>query len=141
MSAPIRVHVHHTFTSDPAAVFDALSEHENLSRIFPAKITRLHDGETSRNGVGSARRLQIGPGPAFVETVTVAEPHSRIEYKITQGTPLRNHHGVQVLTPTEDGGTKLDYTIAFDAPVPGLAWVVGKALTRSISTGLPKLVP
>ena len=141
MGAPVRVHVTHTFTSDPATVFEALSEHENLGRIFGAKITRLRDGETSRNGVGSARELKIGPTPAFVETVTAAEPNSLIEYKITKGSPLKNHHGIQKLTPTPDGGTKLDYTIAFDSKIPGLAGPVAKSITKTITAGLPKLVP
>ena len=141
MGAPVRVHVTHTFTSDPATVFEALSEHENLGPIFGAKITRLRDGATSRNGVGSARELKVGPAPAFVETVTAAEPNSLIEYKITKGSPLRNHHGIQKLTPTADGGTQLDYTIAFDSKIPGLAGVVAKTITKTLNAGLPKLVP
>lgn len=136
-----RVHVTHTFRSPPANVFAALGEHEDLGPLFGASITRLRDGDTSRNGVGSVRSLRIGPAPAFEETVTVSEPDERIEYRITRGGPLRGHHGVQVLTPTEDGGTRLDYTIAFDAPVPGLAAVVAKVLTARITAGLPGLVP
>ena len=140
MSAPVRVHVQHTFKSDPATVFDALSEHENLGRVFGAKITRLRDGETSRNGAGSARQLRIGILPPFVETVTLAEPNSRIEYKITKGSPLKDHHGVQALSPTPDGGTLLDYSIAFNTLIPGMAPIVGKSLTKAISAGLPRLV-
>lgn len=136
-----RVHVTHTFCSAPADVFATLGEHENLGPLFGARITRLRDGETSRNGVGSARTLRIGPLPAFVETVTVSEPDERIEYEITQGSPLRNHRGVQVLTPTADGGTHLDYTIHLDASVPGVAALVATVLTRKISAGLPRLLP
>lgn len=141
MGSPQRVHVTHTFTSDPATVFDKLSEHENLGPVFGAKITRVCDGETSRNGAGSTRSLKIGPLPAFHETTTKAEPHSLIEYKISKGSPLRGHWGVQRLTPTPDGGTALDYTIGFDMLVPGMAAVVGKVLTSSIRKGLPRLTP
>lgn len=140
MTAPIRVRVQHTYTSDPATVFEALSEHENLDRILPAKVTRLSDGETSRNGVGSSRNLKMGPLPAFVETVTKAEPDSLIEYKITKGSPLKGHYGIQRLTPTADGGTTLEWTIGFNAPVPGMAAFVGKALTKELTKALPKLV-
>ena len=139
MTSPQRVHVVHTFTSDPATVFDALSEHENLGPVFGAKIARVSDGGSSRNGVGSTRRLKIGPLPAFEETTTVSEPHTVIEYRITKGTPLKGHWGKQVLTPTVDGGTTLDYTIGFDLPVPGAAALVGKVLTAGISKGLGKL--
>jgi len=141
MASPQRVHVTHTFTSDPATVFDKLAEHENLAPVFGARITRICDGDTSRNGAGSTRSLKIGPLPAFHETTTKAEPHSLIEYKISKGGPLRGHWGVQKLTPTADGGTQLDYTIGFDMPIPGLAPLVGKILTANIKKGLGKLAP
>lgn len=141
MGSPQRVHVTHTFTSDPATVFDKLSEHENLGPVFGARITRVCDGDTSRNGAGSTRSLKIGPLPAFHETTTKVEPHSLIEYKISKGGPLRGHWGVQRLTPTPDGGTMLDYTIGFDMLIPGMAALVGKVLTSSIRKGLPKLTP
>lgn len=141
-TAPIRVNVTHTYSSDPKTVFEALSEHENLGPVFGAKITRINDGDTDRNGVGSARKLNIGPLPAIVETVVVSEPNSLIEYQITKGGfPLKGHHGIQRLTPTADGGTKLDYTIAFNTAIPGMAGPVAKQLTAALSKGLPKLVP
>ena len=141
MATPQRVHVIHTFTSDPATVFEKLSEHENLGPMFGARITRVCDGDTSRNGPGSTRSLKIGPLPAFHETTTRAEPHSLIEYKISKGGPLKGHWGIQKLTPTEDGGTRLDYTIGFDMPIPGVAGLVGKILAVNISKGLPKIAP
>ena len=141
-NAPIRMNVTHTYTSDPKTVFEALSEHENLGPVFGAKITRLSDGDTDRNGVGSSRKLNIGPLPAITETVVVSEPNTHIEYRITKGGfPLKDHYGVQRLTPTDNGGTKLDYTIAFNTVIPGLAGPVAKQLTATLSKGLPKLVP
>lgn len=141
MASPQRVHVTHTYTSDPATIFEKLTEHENLGPVFGAKITRICDGDTSRNGPGSTRALKIGPLPAFQETTTKAEPHQLIEYKISKGSPLRNHWGVQKLTPTADGGTLLDYTVGFDLPVPGLAGLLGKGIEASLKKGLSKLAP
>jgi uncharacterized protein YndB with AHSA1/START domain len=139
MPAPQRVHVTHTYRSDPAAVFAALSEHENLGPVFGAKVTRVHDGETSRNGPGSTRRLKIGLLPPMEETVTAAEPNSLIEYRISKGgLPLRGHWGVQRLTPTADGGTELDHRIGFY--LPGLAGVVAKTIAAQLTRGLPKLI-
>ncbi len=140
MTTPQRVHVTHTYTSDPATVFEALSEHENLGPVFGAKITRVRDGKTSRNGVGSTRSLKVGPLPAFEETITAAEPNTLIEYEISKGSPLRGHWGKQALTPTADGGTLLDYTIGFDI-APGVSGLVGKVLSSNIAKGLPKLAP
>jgi uncharacterized protein YndB with AHSA1/START domain len=139
MATPQRVHVTHTYSSDPATVFEKLSEHENLSPVFAAKVTRVNDGDTSRNGVGSTRRLKIGPLPAFEETTTTSEPNTLIEYRISKGGPLRGHWGSQRLTPTADGGTALDYTIGYDMAVPGVAALVAKVLTSSLRKGLPKL--
>ena len=127
------------FTLPVERIYAFLSEHENLGPLFLAKIRRVRDGDTSRNGVGSARSLKLGPLPAFEETTTVSEPNTLIEYRITKGGPLRGHWGVQKLTPITDGGTELDYTIGFDAPIPGLAAIVGKALTSSISKNLSRL--
>ncbi|MET0448414.1 MAG: SRPBCC family protein [Aeromicrobium sp.] len=141
MATPQRVHVTHTFTSDPATVFEKLSEHENLGPVFGARITRVKDGDTSRNGVGSTRSLKIGPLPAFHETTTVSEPHTLIEYAISKGSPLKGHWGRQILTPTPDGGTFLDYTIGFDLPVPGAAGLVGKVLQKGITKGIGKVAP
>ncbi len=140
MATPQRVHVTHTYKSDPATVFAKLSEHENLGPVFGAKITRVRDGKTSRNGVGSTRSLKVGPLPAFEETITAAEPNTLIEYEISKGSPLRGHWGKQALTPTADGGTLLDYTIGFDI-APGVSGLVGKVLSSNIAKGLPKLAP
>ena len=141
-NAPIRVNVTHTYTSDPKTVFEALSEHENLGPVFGAKITRTSDGDSHRNGVGSSRKLKIGPMPPITETVVVWEPNTHIEYQITKGGfPLKDHYGVQRLSPTDDGGTKIDYTIAFNTAIPGMAGLVAKQLTGALSKGLPKLVP
>lgn len=140
MPAAERVRVVHLFTSDPATVFAALSEHENLGAAFGARITRLRDGDTDRNGVGSARTLKVGPLPSFVETVTTFEPDRLIEYEITEGSPLQGHWGRQEFSPNAGGGTRLEYTIGFDAKVPGMAAVVAAGLRRSLAKGLPTIV-
>ena len=141
MATPQRVHVRHTFTSDPATVFEKLSEHENLGPLLKARITRVKDGDTSRNGPGSTRSLKIGPLPAFHETTTVSEPHTLIEYAISKGSPLKGHWGRQILTPLPGGGTQLDYTIGFDVPVPGAAALVGAVLQKNIAKGIGRLTP
>ena len=139
MASPERVRVTHTFKSDPQTVFEKLAEHENLGPVFGAKITRVSDGTTSRNGPGSVRRLKIGPLPAFEETTTTAEPYSLIEYKISKGSPLKEHWGRQELSPTADGGTQLVYTIGFNTALPGMAGMVARTLTNAIAKGLPRL--
>jgi uncharacterized protein YndB with AHSA1/START domain len=136
------VHVTHDFTAPVDKVFDYLAEHENLSNVFPGtKITRVSDGDDgTRNGPGSARSLRIGPLLPFVETTTEVVPNEKLVYKITGGvTPLRDHVGIQVFSPTPSGGTHLDYRIRVASPLPGLGPVVRMALQKAISDNLPKV--
>ena len=139
--SPPRVHLVRASKTPVERVFTFLSEHENLGKLFGARIRRVSDGaDGTRNGVGSARELAIGPLPKFVETTTVCVPQQRIEYAITSGvTPLKDHRGVMVFTALPNGGTRLEYDIAFDAKLPGIAALVGRALARSIGAGLEKI--
>jgi uncharacterized protein YndB with AHSA1/START domain len=130
------VHIEHEFGKTPERVFAYLAEHENLADVFGAKITRLRDGDGGeRNGVGSVRKLQIGPLPPFEETVTEFEAPSRIVYRITKGSPLQGHVGEMTFAPTA-GGTHFVYDIRIASAIPGLAPIVTASLTRSISRAL-----
>ncbi len=131
------VHIEHDFAKPPERIFNHLAEHENLADVFGAKVTRLRDGERERNGVGSIRKLQIGPLPPFEETVNEFVPNERIVYRITKGSPLRGHVGVMTFAPTPSGGTRFVYDIRIASPIPGLAPLVHASLTRSIKQALP----
>ena len=128
------------FAKPPARVFAYLAEHENLADLFGAKVTRLRDGEDGNcNGVGSVRRLQIGPLPPFEETVTEFVPDERIVYRITKGSPLRGHVGVMTFAPEGEQGTHFHYDIRLASPIPGLAVVVRAGLARNVGKGLAKV--
>jgi uncharacterized protein YndB with AHSA1/START domain len=131
------VQIEHEFAKPPELIFAYLSEHENLAAVFGAKVTRLRDGDVDRNGIGSVRKLQIGPLPPFEETVTEFVVPERIVYKITKGSPLRGHLGVMTFASTPSGGTRFVYDIRIASPIPGLAPLVRAALTRSITQALP----
>jgi uncharacterized protein YndB with AHSA1/START domain len=136
----VRAHhliVDRDFQQPPERVFEYLAEHENLAVLFGAKVTRLQDGrDGERNGVGSVRKLNVGPGPAFEETVTEFERPSRIVYRITKGSPLRGHVGVMTFEPVGRGCTHFHYDIRLASPIPGLAAIVRASLTRSVNKGL-----
>jgi uncharacterized protein YndB with AHSA1/START domain len=117
-------------------IFAYLAEHEHLAPVFGAKIRRIGDGSDGhRNGVGSSRELRIGPLPPFVETVVEFVPNELIRYRITKGSPLRNHEGTMRFTE-RGSGTHLHYEIAFGAVVPGLDMVVAAGLRRAVARGL-----
>ena len=133
-------HTERDFAAPVEQVFDHLAEHENLQALFGAKVKRVRDGETDRNGVGSCRELRIGPLPSFDETVTQYIPNELIEYKITRGTPLDGHVGTMRFAPTNAGGTHLEYRIRFASKIPGIAGLVCKQVGSNIEKGL-KNVP
>ena len=133
-----RVEITQDFTLPVERVFAYLAEHGNLEPIFGAKITRVRDGDAEPNGVGSVRRLKIGPLPPLEETVTAFVPNELIEYKITKGSPLKDHVGTMRFRSTETG-SRLHYVIDFGAKIPGLDRIVRAGLARSISQNLPKV--
>ena len=132
-----RVIIDHDFTVPVPAAFAHLAEHENLEPLLGAKITRVKDGDDgSRNGVGSVRSLKVGPLPPFEETVTEVVPDELIRYRITKGSPLKDHSGEMRFTANPDGTAHLHYEISFGAVVPGMAALVAASLRRNISKGL-----
>ena len=133
------VHVTHDFAKPVGPVFEHLAEHENLPDLLGAKVERLNDGDEHRNGVGSRRRLRVGPTPPFEETVTEFVPNERIEYRVTKGTPLKGHVGTMRFSERQGGGSHLDYTIRLSSAVPGLTLALKTSLTRSIEQSLPKI--
>lgn len=134
-----KVEIVQDFPYPVETLFNYLSVHKNLETVFaPAKIKRIKDGQDVRDGVGSVRKMSLPLLPSFEETVTVREPNERIEYKITRGTPLRNHHGIMRFSPSEKG-TRLHYTITFSSRVPFVAPAVGVALQQTINRGLKKI--
>jgi len=98
----------------------------------------VRDGEIERNGVGSIRSLRVAMLPAFEETVTAFVPNQLIEYRISKGSPLKNHRGVMTFAQSPDG-CHLDYVIDFGAKIPGLDRLVKVGLARSIRTNLPRV--
>jgi len=134
------VEVNEDVSTSREEVFEFLAEHENLGPLLGgANIARVRDGDTERNGVGSVRRVKVGPARPFEETVTRFEPHSLIEYQITKGGPLRNHIGIVALSDAADGGTNIDYRIRVASHIPGLAPLVRGKLTRDITRSIAKL--
>ena len=135
-----RVHIQQEFRRPVSDIFAHLAEHENLERVFGANVRRVKDGDDGhRNGVGSVRSLRVGPGPWFDETVTEYVPHELIRYRISRGSPLKNHEGVMRFSSRPGGGSHLDYVIDFDGKLPGVGPVVKAMLDRNISRALQRL--
>jgi hypothetical protein len=95
----------------------------------------MRDGDTSRNGVGSVRRLKVGPLPEFEETVTKDVANELIEYRITKGGVLNNHRG-EMRFSSQGQGSRLVYVIEFDGKVPLTGPLIKASLERSVRAGL-----
>ncbi|MCW2680922.1 MAG: hypothetical protein JWM62_2323 [Frankiales bacterium] len=134
-----RIEITQDFTLPVQRVYAYLSEHENLGPLLGARITRVRDGDTSRNGAGSARLVKVGPLPGVEETVTRAVPDELVDYRITGGSsPLREHRGEVRFTATPSG-SRLVWTIRFGAVLPLLDRVIALGLERSIRKGLAQV--
>lgn len=120
-------------------LFNYLEKHENLETLFfPLKVKTIKYGNIEKYGVGSVRSLQLAVVPSFEETVTVYKKNELIEYKITKGSPLKNHYGVMKFYST-DKGSYLHYTIEFDSDIPFVAAIVKVGLENGIRKGLGKI--
>ena len=138
-----RIEIDKEFSVPVSRLFAYLAEHENLAVIFwPVRIRRLSDGRGARNGVGSSRELSLGVLSPFVETITAYRRNKLIEYRITEGSPLRSLHGVMSFSAIP-GGSHLNYSIALEGKIPLTGVLIRTLLEQSIRSGLNhrKLAP
>ena len=130
------VNVEYEFRVPVERVFNHLSEHENLAGVFGMRVVRVQDGEHQRNGVGSVRRLSLNGIAPFEETVTAFREYQLIEYRITKGTPLNQHHGAMRFSRRESGhSSHLEYVIHLGSDVPGVAKVVARVRSEERRVG------
>ena len=122
-----RVLIERRLASTPALLFPYLADHEHAAALFGSKIVSVH---------GPTREMRAAPLlPTFDETITELVPDELIRYRITRGSPLRDHEGVMRFTP-DGSGTLLRYEITFRGAFPGVAKLVAAMLRRNISRGL-----
>jgi len=127
--------IHEQFNAPVQEIFSTLSNHERFGEICGVKMTRIQAGEDGANGLGSVRTINIGPLPSFQETITKFVPNELIEYKITQGSPIKNHVGCLRFSE-QQGKTVLDYTIKLEFKIPFTTGLIKTALGNGISKGL-----
>lgn len=120
-------------------LFNYMEVHENLETLFfPLKVKTIKGGDEDKYGVGSVRSLFISIVPPFEETVIKYIKNELIEYKITKGSPLKDHHGIMKFSSTANG-SQLNYTIQFDSSISFLAYLVKLGLENGIVKGLKSL--
>lgn len=119
-------------------VFAVLSDHNQLGKVFGIPVRRVRDGDGEINGVGSVRRIGLGP-LAVEETVTALSPNRSIDYRISKGGgPIRNHRGKLEFSGS-NRGARVAWTIQFDSPLPLVGPVVRLVLSQGIRLGLKRI--
>jgi len=125
------------FNAPVDKVFSTLSDHETFGKICGINMQRTKDGDDGANGLGSVRTINVGPLPSFEETITDFVPNVFIQYKITKGSPIKNHVG-ELKFSEENGITTLDYQIQLESKIPFTSSLIKTALENGISKGLGK---
>lgn len=132
------INIRQTVSLPLAATFEKLADHNQLGPLLGLPCKRVREGEGAVNGLGSVRQLGFWPID-FDETVTGFEPNTRIDYKITRGSPLRNHRGTVSFAASGDKATVVSWDIEYEMAVPILGSVIKQVLTRGIGKGLDKM--
>lgn len=119
--------------------FELLADHNQLTAVLglPCKRTKDAPGDDV-NGLGSVRKLGLWPLD-FDETIVGFEPHRQIDYRITRGSPLRNHRGSVSFARDGAKKTKVTWNIEYEMGIPVLGAVIKQALRFGIARGLGKL--
>ena len=129
------IQISQSFNAPIKNIFDTLSDHETFGKLIGVSMKRVKDGETCANGLGSIRDIKIGPLPSFQETITGFVVGQFIEYKITKGSPIKNHVGSLKFSEA-NGVTTLDYTIKLESKIPFTTGLIKAALGNGIRKGL-----
>ena len=128
-----------SFDAPVDVVFDILSDHANLGRIWPAKfrVLKASDDKTEPNGVGAVREVKIGP-VRLEETVQRFRRNEYLEYSITSGPLIADHRGYMRFW--EDGGKSyLAYRIDVQLALPLVSPIVQALMEPAFRQGLEKL--
>ncbi len=130
-----------SFNAPVETIFDILTDHEKFGRIIKAKTKRVVDSRgKNKNGVGSVRRINVFAGLSFEESVVAFEPNQLMAYRISKGSPVKNHRGCMEFTE-EQGRTRVDYRIDFEPKLPFffLGAIIKKAIETPMRKGMKKL--
>lgn len=135
-----RIHFLQDFDAPVKNVFSFFSDHNRLNEIYPAFIRRIIDAPnpTNCNDIGSSRIIVSFP-IAFQETVTKYIESKYLEYKITLGSPLKNHVGKMNFIELSPTKTRLDYVIEFEPLIPYTGFIIQQINQKVVQDALSTL--
>jgi len=130
------------FNASVDQVFELLSKHATYNVAFaPIQVVRVKDSADPQrpDGVGSVRRLGLGPIKPLQEEITLLEPNQRIEYKIIKNPLVKHHLGVIEFEELAADKTLVTYTIELQARAPFVSKLILAQLKSAIKLGFSKL--
>lgn len=135
-----RLHFLQDFDAPIYNVFSFFSEHNRLGEIYPAFIRRIMDAPNPRNcnDVGSTRII-ISLPMVFQETITNYTEPTYLEYKITAGSPFKNHIGKMTFIKISETKTRLEYVIEFEPWIPFTGFILHQLNTKIVQDALSTL--
>ncbi len=137
--APSAVYVEEETAVDapPEAVFAALSDHDAMGRWSPFAMERLEAGPSDPNGIGTLRRVRLGPF-GFDERVISWDPPHHYSYTIEKGPFVRRHRG-DVLVTREGDRSRVRWAIQLGLTLPGAGGPTSWLLRRKVRQTLDRL--
>jgi len=132
-----RLQIRETLPLPLDVAFSRLADHQRLGAALGVPVRRTRDGEGDVNGLGSVRTLGLRPLEVD-ETITRFDPPTRIDYRITRGSPLRDHRA-SVIFSANGSATEVTWNIEFDIKPRLLGPVLKRALGLGIRHALRKI--
>ena len=130
------------FNAPVEQIFELLSKHATYNVAFaPIQVVRVKDSADPErpDGIGSVRRLGLGPIKPLQEEITSLIPNHRIEYKIIKNPLVKHHLGVIEFEPVGENKTLVTYTIELQARAPFVSKLILAQLKSAIKLGFSKL--
>ncbi|QIO06170.1 SRPBCC family protein [Acinetobacter shaoyimingii] len=136
------IQVNQEFNAPLETVFEALSKHATYNDVFaPVQVVRIKDSADPErpDGVGSVRKMGIGPVKPLKEQITLLEVNERIEYKIIKNPLIKHHLGIIEFKSIAANKTLVSYTIELQARAPFVSQLILAQLKLAITLGFKKL--
>lgn len=133
------VEVARVFSHPLERVFRRYTDHAGWSEWAGMGGVRLvKEGAPERDGVGAVRVFSLAP-TGLREEVTLFDPPTRMEYRISEGGfPLAEHRGEVLFTP-QGTATRVTWRISFASRIPGTGKLLALGLGALFRGALTRL--
>lgn len=136
------IQVKQEFNAPIETVFEVLSKHATYNQVFaPVQVVRIKDAADPQrpDGVGSVRKMGVGPIKPLQEQITLLEVNERIEYQIIKNPLIKHHLGIIEFKAIDTNKTLVTYTIELQARAPFVSKLILAQLKLAITLGFKKL--